>query len=475
MNSQGSFGVASWSNGDGAATLYSTSKPPNEEMILHQRSSFGTPMTSQALQSEVVLNRVSPSWVFWVTRGSLSVVDQALIAASNFGIGILLARWLSPAEYGSYTLVFSAFMLLSLFSQALLLEPQRVFGPSDYADSQREYLGVLLWIHSGLALAIFVTLGAAACVTHLLSRPDGLPGALAGVTFAVPCILLLWLARGACYVRMSPQHAATGAAAYCALVFVALILIYEFNLLSPFSAFLVMGLAALTSSALLLIRLQPVLKRRMNSPTRAVVFQQHWQYGRWMLVGLALSWISGEIYYPLLTIFSGLATAGVLKVLLSFNLPLVQGFSALSLFFLPYASRAYHEKGVTALTGFAWKMTAVSTAAAIAYWAVVILLSRPLMHLLYGGRYAEISSQMPLVAAASLPWNVAIVPTIVLRALRSSASIMAIYCACSGVAIVIGIPATRVFGLRGALSAMAVSNLAALSVAFALASRELRK
>jgi len=420
------------------------------------------------------VNRVS-RWMFWATRGSLSVLDQALIAASNFVIGILLARWLTPGEYGSYTLVFSAFMLLSLFSQALLLEPQRVFGPSDYADSQRGYLGVLLWIHSGLALAIFVTLGAAACLAHLLSRPDGLPGALAGVTLAVPCILLLWLARGACYVQLSPQQAVTGAAVYCAVLFVALTLVYKFNLLSPLSAFLVMGLAALTSSALLLVRLKPVWKRRTNGPSRAIVFHQHWQYGRWMLVGLVLSWVSSEIYYPLLTIFSGVANAGVLKVLLSFNLPLVQGFSALSLFILPYASRAYHEKGVTALTGLAWKMMGLSTVAAIVYWAAAILLSRPLMHSVYGARFTEISSQMPLVAAASLPWNIAIVPTIVLRALRSSASIMAIYLACSAVAVVIGIPATRMYGLRGSLSAMALSNLAALAVAIALATRELRK
>jgi O-antigen/teichoic acid export membrane protein len=430
-------------------------------------------MTSQTLQSGVTLNLVS-RWMFWATRGSLSILDQALIAASNFVIGILLARWLSPEEYGSYALAFSVFLLLSLSSQALLLEPQRVFGPSDYADSQREYLGILLWIHSGLALAILVTLGTAACLMHLLSRPDGLPGALAGATFAAPCVLLLWLARGACYVRMSPQRAVIGATAYCTVVFIALALVYKLNLLSPFSAFMIMGVAALTSSALLLVRLQPVLKRSMNGPSRTVVFQQHWQYGRWMLVGLVLSWISAEIYYPLLTIFSGAATAGVLKVLLNFNLPLVQGFVALSLFLLPYTSRLYHEKGVTALTGFAWRMTGLFTAAAIVYWAIAILLSRPLMQSLYGARYAEISSQMPLLAAASFPWNVAIVPTIVLRALRSSASIMGIYCACSGVAIVIGVPATKVFGIRGALSAMALSNLAALVVALALASRALR-
>ena len=73
-------------------------------------------------------------WTLWITKGSLAVLDQGLISGSNFLIGILLARWLLPAQYGAYGLAFEIFLLLSFFHQALLIEPQRVFGPSDYPD-----------------------------------------------------------------------------------------------------------------------------------------------------------------------------------------------------------------------------------------------------------------------------------------------------------------------------------------------------
>ncbi len=309
-------------------------------------------MTSQSLRLPVTLQRL-PRWTFWATRGSLAVLDQGLIAASNFVIGILLARWLLPGQYGSYALAFSVFLLLSFSSQALLLEPQQVFGPSDYADSKREYLGALLWVHSGLALAIVIILGITAWLMHALALPDGLPQALAGVTFAAPCVLLLWLARGACYVRMSPQRAVAGAAMYCAVVFLSLTLVYRLKLLSPFSAFVVMGLAALTSSVALLVRLQPVLRLEANGPGRRLLLQRHWKYGRLILVSLVLSWLTPEIFYPLVGSFSGMAAAGALKVLMNFSLPLLQTFAALSMFLLPYASRIYHENGVTALTRFA--------------------------------------------------------------------------------------------------------------------------
>src|ERR1041385_6143479 len=45
----------------------------------------------------------------WVTRGTLAVLDQGLISGSNFLIGILLARWLLPAQYGAYGLAFEIF------------------------------------------------------------------------------------------------------------------------------------------------------------------------------------------------------------------------------------------------------------------------------------------------------------------------------------------------------------------------------
>ena len=59
------------------------------------------------------------------------MLDQGLISGSNFVIGVLLARWLLPAQYGAYALAFSVFLLVSFLHQALLTEPQRVFGPSD--------------------------------------------------------------------------------------------------------------------------------------------------------------------------------------------------------------------------------------------------------------------------------------------------------------------------------------------------------
>jgi O-antigen/teichoic acid export membrane protein len=410
----------------------------------------------------------------WVAKGSLAVLDQGLLSGSNFLIGILLARWLLPAQYGAYGLAFEIFLLLSFFHQALLIEPQRVFGPSEYPDCLREYLGVLLWLHAGLAVVLLVVLGMSCWFLHELARPDNLSGALAGLTVAAPCILLLWLARSAYYVKISPQGAVAGSAVYCAIVLGGLLFLQRFKVMSPLFAFLLMGLGALISSIALLIRLKPVLKLGTSRQMWRKVAEQHWEYGRWILASLGLSSISGSIYYPLLSGFSGLAAVGELKALLNFSLPVAQTLSALSVFYLPYASRVYRDSGLAGLRSLIWKMTWLFGAASITYWSLLILLSKPVLRSLYGSHYAEVAPLIPWLAVGSLPWNLAAVPAVVLRAMRSPASIFSAYCASTMVVLLTGVPATWAFGLRGALLAMILSNLAAMVVVVTLLRRKLR-
>lgn len=425
------------------------------------------------LRTPATSGRVS-RWTLWITKGFLAILDQGLIAGSNFLIGILLARWLAPEQYGSYALAFAVFLLLSALHQALLLEPQRIFGPSDYGGCLREYLGVLLSLGAVLTLAITVGLFLVAGALYFLGIAGSLPGAFCGMGIAAPCVLLMWLGRGAFYVKLAPQHAVTGGILYCILAVGGIFVSHRLQIVSPFSAFLVTASAALVSSIVLLYRLKPLLGGRLAFPHWKPVLHQHWQYGRWVLASLVLNAVAGDIYYPLLSSFSGMAAAGRLKALLNFYMLVAQTFSALSVFVLPYACRVFKQDGVAALRSFTWKIGGLFGLVALGYWTVLVVLSTPLLRFVYGDRYVGLSSLIVWVAAASLPWNLACVPTITLRAVRSSASIFAIYCAASAVAVLVGIPITWLAGLRGALWAMSCSNFAALVMAILLLRRKLR-
>src|SRR5579872_2840865 len=110
----------------------------------------------------------------WATKGGLAILDQGLISGSNFLIGILLARWLVPAEYGAFSLAFSVFLLLSYVYQSLLSEPQAVFSGSSYRQCLRGYLKALLSIQLVVTIFGLVLLGGSAAIVYFMGEADGL-------------------------------------------------------------------------------------------------------------------------------------------------------------------------------------------------------------------------------------------------------------------------------------------------------------
>src|SRR5579863_3622349 len=153
-------------------------------------------------------SRFSGRFARWITKGGLAIVDQGLISGSNFLIGILLARWLMPEQYGAFALAFSVFLLLSYVYQSFLAEPQAVFSGSAYRQCLRGYLKALLSIQLVVTVFGVVLLGGSAVVVYAMGKADGLPGALAGVAIASPCILFFWLLRRSYYMNLAPARAA---------------------------------------------------------------------------------------------------------------------------------------------------------------------------------------------------------------------------------------------------------------------------
>ena len=141
---------------------------PNTEELLDPELCSDAIAGLDVEPAEPVTSRFSGKFARWVTKGGLAIVDQGLISGSNFLIGILLARWLMPEQYGAFALAFSVFLLLSYVYQSFLAEPQAVFSGSAYRGSLREYLKTLLGIHLILTCFGVVLLGGAAAIAAVL-------------------------------------------------------------------------------------------------------------------------------------------------------------------------------------------------------------------------------------------------------------------------------------------------------------------
>lgn len=408
----------------------------------------------------------------WVTKGGLAILDYGLYSGSNFLLGILLARWMSPEQYGAYALAFSIFILVAFLYQALILEPLSVFSGTAYPNNLRGYLKSNLWLHWGLSLIICLVLGGTAVAARVWWHSPVSAMAFAGMTLATPFILIHALGRRSFYLKLSPGPSAFGSAFYCAFVVGGSFVVYKLGWLSAFSAYLVMGLAALVGGVIMLFQLHAKLEPATAKLQLSTTWVKHWEYGKWALATCIVGWIPTYVYIPLVSKFSGLAVTGELRALMNLGGPVLQTYAALSMLFLPLAARVQSTQGRRGTSALTLKFTALFVAGGLAYWAVLIPLRRPLFNLLYNGKYMDASSLLPLFAAETIIWSAALGPAILLRAMESPRSLFFANGAASVVALVFGIPATRYFGLRGVIWSMVLANVVYVIFAFIMLRRK---
>lgn len=397
----------------------------------------------------------------WVMKGGLAILDQGLLTGSNFFIGILLARWLSPEQYGTYAIAFAVFLLLLMLYQALILEPMLVFGGSVYRNSVRSYLRSLLLTHVAMSVLMVFTLGIAVAITFEVSKSSSLPGALAGVAIGAPFVLLFWLVKRTFYIMLSPAASVWGALFYCVLAIGGLTLVSKYSALSPFFALLLMGFAGAGAAIVLLVYVGFRLPRNHDALSLADVWRRHWRYGKWALGANIMMWVPVSIYYPLLSSFFGAAEAGELKALMNFLSPVLQTCAALASLMIPYATRLLEERGTSSINSVSRRMTVLCVSLAIPYWVVVLLFQGTAFRVLYSGQYTQVAYLLPFIAFTSIVGSAFFGPLIALRAVGSPGSVFGAVCVAGVASVAIGVPATWAFGLRGAVLSMALSEAVA--------------
>lgn len=392
-----------------------------------------------------------------VGKGLAAVLDQGILSGSNFGITIVLARWMPASDYAAYAVALSVFYLLSAIHNALLLEPMSVFGGARYRIRLRSYEGTLLCLHAGISVILSLVLVISAWLLPAQVHPTRL--ALCGLSLFAPTVLLHWLARRAAYLETKPDLAAIASGVYGVISLVGAFLLCRSGLLSPFTATLPQSVAALVSAVLLLAVLRPKLLSREFDVRMPVVIREHWSYGKWVIATAVGYWFSTGAYYMVVALLLPIEQTAQLKALLNLATPLNQVIAALGLLILPIASATYADgqhiqfTGITRLTTFAF------TAFGIAYLLFLEFAGEPLMRLLYHGRYMEVAALLPLSAVPTVLLGAAEGSIISLRARMLPSTVFWGFTLSGVCSLPFGVLFTLIFGLKGALFGLSLASL----------------
>lgn len=392
-------------------------------------------------------------------KGFWAIADQGLFATSNFAVNVLLANWLAPHEYGAFGLAFAIFLLVGRLHQATLLEPMLVFGPGRYKERMSEYLGALVYGHFA-----FVALGSLALLLSSLGFAlwdlGGLSVVMLTLALAEPFLLLLWLMRRACYVRLEPHLSASGGALYMALMLAGAYGVYLGGWLSAASALGVMAASSLAVSLWLAVRLRIKRPPLRGGALVRDVFGSHWKYGRWSTMNATLGWVPENIFYLILPIWGGLAAAASFRALMNLIAPVLQGARALSNLLLPSLVRA-RAKGHAELGSKTLSALILFTLGPAVYWVLLGLFHAPLVSLLYNGRYTEHAGLLWLLGLYPALYGVQLVLGYSVRALERPDLLLLAYALPAVTALALGLGLIHLLGIAGGVVGLLVSQVVA--------------
>jgi len=408
----------------------------------------------------------------WAQKAGFAIADQGLFSGSHFVVNLMLARWLTPVEFGAFAFSVSILLLVISVHNAIFTDPMMVFGSGRYRGNLPQYLGILLLGHCVVTSVMALILAAIAyAVFHFFSVQTA--KAILALAVSCPFILLLFLLRRVFYIRLDPASAAVGGAAYLFVLVGSGYCLHVANALSPSSAFLCMGLSALITSLFFLYRLRPT---PLRSPVSEIttVCRDHYNYCRWTLAAVAVGWLPTNIYYFVLPLWKGLAAIAVLKALNTVLQVSFQTNAVLALLATPLLSRRFNEdKGKMFLLARTFLILAVIANAV--FYGFLLIFPKQILGLFYGARYVDAYPLLRIMGLLAISTGFSAVMGTVLRAMERPDRIFQ----CSVVTLVatltIGIPLTAHAGVEGAIMANVIVsciNGISLFVAYSISMRQ---
>jgi len=346
----------------------------------------------------------------WKRRVLFAFIDQGVYSLANFLLTVLYASWLPLDDFGRYVVVWTVALFIEAIQVSLIVDSLPAIASRHGRHNRTRVDTPAFWVVMGYSAITSLLLVAAALALDLW-RPAYV-GALLALAIVNPLQRLYLLCRRLAYIRDRQDTAAAMAVLYGAVSIAGALLLAATQSLSVPAVILVWGLGALAA----IIGAMALNVGRPRAFRRASVYWltvEIWRSGRWLSGAAVAAWISNWAIFPLVAATTGAGTAGIIRALQNLLTPVVQFNAALHLAVLPRIADKVADVGAHYGRRFAWRGTAIFSAIAGGYCAVILVASPLILPAVY--RKPEIA------AAAYLLWPLAL--AIVLDAIRQASAI----------------------------------------------------
>ena len=323
-----------------------------------------------------------------------------------------------------------------------------VVGPAEYRQNLPAYLRATRRLNWPVVFALALI----ALLIGLVYQQQTVRAALFVMAACLPGYLLLLMARRKQYVLNQPIRAFYLSLLYAALVFTFLYVCRFTGKLSALTAVASFGLAWVAGS---IAQTEP--DAAIVSVTR--IAREHWHYGKWLFASAILAMGVSDMQTVLLSMLVDLKSAGALRALMNFVLPLSQLLTVLSVYALPRLSSRAKEWGTHRLLKWGIQFPIAMLALCTVYLALLTAFAPQLERLLYGGKMQSYVPWVPLLAASAFVSGVGASFSTLLRAVQNSQHQFFAGIAGSAAGLISALLLLRKIGIAGALWSMLAANL----------------
>ncbi len=376
-----------------------------------------------------------------------ALLDQGAVSGGNFLTTLVLARSLSQADFGTYSLVFLVLLSLNTLHASVVIYPMTVAVAQTSGEAAREVVGrgvahtCVLWLPGLLILSV---------VLLILRRPDILPT----VGLALLCWQLQEVARRSLLADANAKNAIIpDVVSYGGQALILLVL----HLHSLNAIFLSVGLTSLAALLWQLANARP-LYRDLMSRTHV---DAAWKLGKYTLVANTLN--MGILQFPSWTLdaLQGRAVVGSYQALASLIGIANPILFSMSNMMIPAVARAAGD-GLAAARKILIKNAVVFSALLLPCFLVMGCFPRQIMSAVYGA-HSPYLSLATLLRILSLTFTLQFFATLLGAyegGLSRTKTYMFAQIASLAVLVPTGALLMKLYGIAGAVWAGALAALA---------------
>jgi O-antigen/teichoic acid export membrane protein len=333
--------------------------------------------------------------------GYRSAFDQATISLTNFAASLILARNVSPTQFGVYGVGFILVHLFDAFQEGLLIQPLNTFGAALGLAEFKRYASLSFLFQLGM-VALFSILAALAGWVLILTGNDTAGPTVLALSWMVITWQLQEFLRRLFYTR-GELNKAIANTAFTSLVRIGALAWLALNTtMTGISGLNAIAIGALAGTLLGLWQGRAYWTRDLP-PARELLVRDL-KFGRWVTGGTVASWTTLELYPVLAAWITSFASAGAYRAIQNLVAPVHMLLRATDTFLVPRTAKQFVEDGHESLHRSINLTYFFIGIPIVGLLVLVSIFAEPLLRLLYGETYVAYANGVPIMALFYFFW-----------------------------------------------------------------------